>query len=83
MITDFLGIVEVFKCTEEILARRLLEFLVKIGLNKKKMHSLSIDGAANNTYVIVLISVQNMHLKRFLIKSNFYEKFLITFLTVL
>lgn len=47
MVTDFLGIVEVTKCTGEILAEALLEYLYKIGLPPKNIFAIGTDGAPN------------------------------------
>lgn len=47
IVTDFLGIIEVTKCTGEILARTLLEYLYKIGLPPKNMFAIGTDGASN------------------------------------
>lgn len=47
VITDFLGIIEVTKCTGEILAKTLLEYLHKIGLPPKNMFAIGTDGASN------------------------------------
>jgi len=47
IITDFLGILEVTKCTGEILAETLLEYLCKIGLPFKNIFAVGTDGASN------------------------------------
>ncbi|XP_036149417.1 uncharacterized protein LOC118647840 isoform X2 [Monomorium pharaonis] len=47
IVTDFLGIVEVTKCTGEILAKTLLEYLCKIGLPPKNLFAIGTDDASN------------------------------------
>jgi len=47
MVTDFLGIIQVTKCTGEILAEALLEYLHKIGLPAKNIFAIGTDGASN------------------------------------
>ncbi|XP_036138318.1 uncharacterized protein LOC118644270 [Monomorium pharaonis] len=47
IVTDFLGIVEVTKCTGEILAKTLLEYFCKIGLPPKNLFAIGTDGVSN------------------------------------
>lgn len=47
MITDFLGIVKVVKCTGEQLATDLVKYLESIRLPISQLHAIGTDGAAN------------------------------------